>query len=67
MTVEATDKITDKKIIYWHRELQPLDAEAIGEHVVEATSHRVSNTLSHRDELWDRCYEDLVANARGKA
>jgi hypothetical protein len=36
----------------------------MGEHVVEATSHRVRNTLSHRDELWDRRYEDLMANSR---
>lgn len=53
----------DKKIIYWHRELPPFDAEAMGDHVVEATSQRVRNTLAHRDELWERCYEDLMANA----
>ena len=31
--------------IYWHRELTPLDAEAIGELVVEAASCRVPGTL----------------------
>lgn len=51
-------------LVYWHRELPPLDAEAIGEHIVEATSQRVPGTLVHRDELWDRCYEDLMAQAR---
>lgn len=51
------------KIIYWHRELPPLEAEAVDEHVVEATSNRVPGTLSHRDELWDRCYEQLMAYA----
>jgi hypothetical protein len=50
--------------IYWHRELPPFDSEAIGEHVVEAASERVPGTLSHRDELWNQCYEDLMAEAR---
>jgi hypothetical protein len=49
------------KIVYWHRELPPLEANAIGEHVVEATSSRVPGTLAHQDELWNQCYEDLMA------
>jgi hypothetical protein len=52
------------KIIYWHRELPPLDAEVLGEHIVEATSRRVPGTLTHRDELWNQCYEDLMDRAR---
>ena len=52
------------KIIYWHRELPPLDAEAIGEHTVEAQCGRVPGTLAHRDELWNQCYEDLMAQVR---
>ncbi len=55
---------TTHKTVYWHRELPPLNAQATGEHVLEATSNRVANTLLHRDELWDRCYENLMANAR---
>src|ERR1022692_3303593 len=51
------------KILYWHRELPPSDAEAMGEHIVEAMSQRLPNTLVHRDELWDRCHEDLIAHA----
>lgn len=51
-------------IVYWHRELPPSDAEQMGEHVVEATSARVPSTLAHRDELWDRCYEDLMVQTR---
>jgi hypothetical protein len=50
-------------IVYWHRELPPSNAEQMGENVVEATSARVPSTLAHRDELWDRCYEDLMAKA----
>jgi len=48
------------KLIYWHRELPPLDAEPMGDHTVEATSGRVAGTLAHRDELWDQCYADLM-------
>jgi hypothetical protein len=48
-------------MIYWHRELPPSEAEPMGEQTVEATSARVPSTLAHRDELWNRCYEDLMA------
>jgi len=48
-------------VIYWHRELPPLDAIAVGDHTLETTSGRVSGTLAHRDELWDRCYRDLMS------
>jgi hypothetical protein len=50
------------KVIYWHRELPPFDAAAIGEHTQEASSMHVPGTLAHRDELWERCYADLMAN-----
>ena len=53
----------DGKVVYWHRELPPLDAEIIAEHTLEATSGRVPGSLSHRDELWDQCYRQLMANA----
>jgi len=59
-TVEASSK----KIIYWHRELPPLNARALGDHCVEATSNRVSGKLIHRDELWDQCYSDLMTQAK---
>ena len=51
-------------IIYWHRELPPLDAEFIGDHTVEATSVRVPGTVAHRDDLWNRCEDDLMAQTR---
>jgi len=54
------------KVIYWHRELPPLDAEAMGEHTLEAASSRMPGTIAHRDELWDRCYEDLMARASAR-
>jgi hypothetical protein len=50
------------RMIYWHRELPPLAAELIGDHTVEATSGRVTDTLSHQNELWQRCHAELIAN-----
>lgn len=50
--------------IFWHRELPPLHAEALGEHILEATSHHIEGTLAHRDEQWDECYKSLMAEAR---
>lgn len=54
---------TSSTTVFWHRELPPLAAEVIGEHTVEANSNRVPGTLAHRGELWDRCYQELMANA----
>ena len=54
------------KIVYWHRDLPPLDAELMAEHTVEASSSRVSGTLAHRDELWDRCYQELMTNTKSR-
>jgi hypothetical protein len=51
-------------VIYWHRELPPRDADPIGGHTIEATSARVAGTLEHRDEIWDRCYRELMDRAR---
>jgi hypothetical protein len=56
----------NEKIIYWHREMPPLAAELMGEYIVEATSSRVPGTLAHRDELWNQCYEDLMAQVRSR-
>ena len=55
--------VADRKNVYWHRELPPLDAEPLGEHTVEADSMRVVGDLAHRDDLWDQCYRDLMAQA----
>jgi hypothetical protein len=51
----------DRKIVYWHRELPPLDAEPLGEHTVEANSMRVAGDLAHGGDLWNQCYRDLMA------
>ena len=52
------------RMIYWHRELPPADAAIMGEHTAEAASERIQGTITHRDELWDRCYQDLMKQAR---
>jgi hypothetical protein len=57
----TTSTTGSTKAVFWHRDLPPLDAEVMGEHTLEAVSGRVPGTLSHRDEIWDRCYEDLMA------
>ena len=59
-TVERQDR---PKVVYWHRELPPIDAELMDEHTLEATSSRVAGTIAHRDELWDRCYQELMSSA----
>jgi hypothetical protein len=50
------------KRIFWHRELPPLKAEIIGQHVLEATSSRLRGSLSRQGELWDRAYQELMEN-----
>jgi hypothetical protein len=56
----------EAKIVFWHRELPPLAAELVAEHTVEANSNRVPGTLAHRDDLWDECYRELMANAENR-
>jgi hypothetical protein len=56
----------DSKKVFWHRELPPLDADLVGEHTIEANSNRVAGTLAHRDELWDDCYQQLMADAEAR-
>ena len=50
------------KVVYWHRDLPPVEADAIEDHALEAASARIPGTIAHRDELWDRCYQDLMVN-----
>ena len=52
------------KVVYWHRELPPLDGEMMHEHVIEATSDRVSGIIEQHGELWQRCYAVLTENTR---
>ena len=58
--------VQDRNSIYWHRHLPPLTAEFMAEHTVEADSSRVAGTLAHRDELWGRCYGELMSRAEAR-
>ena len=51
------------KVVFWHRELPPLDAELMGEYVVEADSTRVPGTLARRDRMWRDCEAELSQQA----
>jgi hypothetical protein len=56
----------ERQIIFWHRDLPPIRAMAMSDHTIEVTSERVEGTLAHRDELWDRCYLDLMSQTRDR-
>jgi hypothetical protein len=49
------------KVVYWHRELPPPDAQPIAEHTIEAASTRVRGAPGRRDRVWLTCYDDLMA------
>jgi hypothetical protein len=51
------------RVVFWHRELPPVDAEMVGEHVVEASSTRTVGSLARGDAAWERCYDELMADA----
>ena len=59
-----TNQSQGDRVVYWHRELPHLSAEALDEHTVESTSGRVPGTLAHRDELWDQCHVELMTRTR---
>jgi len=60
--MRTTPDENDGEAVYWHRDLPPVTAELMADHTVEATSSRVAGTISHRDELWQHCYDELMAN-----
>jgi len=64
--VNTTIEDNEPQIVYWHRELPPLEAELIAEHTVEANSSRVPGTIAHSDELWNQCYRELMAKAESR-
>ena len=60
------DTVIEPQMIFWHRELPPLDAQPMEEHVVEASSRLVPDTIAHRDDLWNQCERELLASARDR-
>lgn len=57
---QRPDRMVGTNAVYWHRELPPLGADPISDHVLEASSSRVPGTIAHRDDLWHVCYDDLM-------
>ena len=57
---------TSNPVVFWHRELPPVDAQILGEHTLEAASERVQGSLMRGGELWERCYVDLMAATRSR-
>lgn len=51
------------RTVFWHRELPPLDAEAVEEHTVEAVSASIKGSLSRGEHAWERAYDDLMQTA----
>jgi hypothetical protein len=66
VTTATADRLNQSKVVYWHRDLPPIDAEPVAEYTVEATSSRVPGTISHRDELWNHCYAELMTSAEAR-
>ena len=64
MVMTAVKNSDSAQIVYWHRDLPPVDADVVGEHTIEATSARVPGILAHRDDLWECCHQDLMARTR---
>lgn len=66
-TIHERETAHDKdRRVFWHRDLPPIDADIVGEYVLEATSERVQGSIAHRDELWDSCYRDLIARTEAR-
>jgi len=55
---------TAPKVVYWHQELPPLNAEVMHEHVIEATSDRIHGAIERHGALWHRCYAELMDHTR---
>jgi hypothetical protein len=64
--MNTTAGASKSKIVYWHLELPPLEAELVAEHTVEADSSRIPGTIARHDELWAQCYRELMSNAESR-
>lgn len=59
--------VTDQsKIIFWHRDLPPLEAEVVGDHTIEADSTRITGRLARHDDLWRQCERDLMEHTEAR-
>jgi hypothetical protein len=53
---------TTHSVVYWHRDLPPLEAEVMDEHVVEAVSDRVPGMIERHGDGWEACHASLMAH-----
>jgi len=58
--------VPTSRVVYWHRELPPREAEPIGAHTIEATSDRLPGPLGNRGEVWNRCYRQMMNRIDGR-
>ena len=57
---------TPRPVIYWHRDLPPLDAEVMDEHVVEAVSDHVAGMIERHGDGWEACHASLMAHVEAR-
>jgi hypothetical protein len=58
-----TTNYPGSKVVFWHRELPPLDGEPAGEYVVEAASDRTAGSIERHGDSWHGCYASLMQHA----
>ena len=61
-----SDMVDAPKVVFWHRELPPVDGEPMAEHVVEAASERVPGSIERHGTSWHHCYGSLMAHTTGR-
>lgn len=50
-------------VVFWHRDLPPLDDEPVGEHEIVARSRATPFRYADRDALWHEVYPSLMEEA----
>lgn len=57
---------TGHPVVFWHRDLPPLEAEVMDEHVIEAVSDRVAGMIERHGEGWEACHASLMARVSAR-
>lgn len=57
---------SSRPVVFWHRDLPPLEAEVMDEHVVEAVSDRVPGMIERHGDGWDACHASLMAHVTAR-
>ena len=56
-----------RQIVYWHRELPPIDGEILHEHVVEATSERLAQEVARLGGDYAHVLDEHIDSRRDDA